>query len=63
MEGLGAIGFVEHHGNGSNTIDIEIRNPKHEARNKSEILLRSPHPAGGAPVSNFQMFKTNLLKY
>ena len=38
----------------------EIPNPKHQITNKSQIpilVLRTPHPAGGSPVS---MIKTGL---
>ena len=41
------------------TKNYEIRNPKHEARNKSEIGPSDSPPEGGAPVSNFLMFKTS----
>jgi len=33
-------------------------NPNIEILNKFKILLRSRHPWGGAPFSNFPMFKT-----
>gem|GEM_PF-1714344 len=38
----------------------EARSTKHETNSK--LVLRTPHPLGGAPVSNARMFKTLYIK-
>jgi hypothetical protein len=50
--------------NHRDTYLVKIRNPNIEIRNKFELpklVLRTPHPAGGAPVSNDQNSRQTCL--